>query len=429
MAIHYRRIADYLRSAFAGRSLSGEISRLSPRHDPPRPRVPGGSVVSEAAIAERWALPDLPPGARDVLADPRTLAERDAYAKNIENFIGTVKLPVGLAGPLRVNGAHALGDYYVPLATTEAALVASYSRGAQLITDAGGCTAVVLNEGVARAPGFAFETLADSALFVAWATASFEALKDVARQTTRYGELVDMQLTVEGNHVHAQLEFTTGDASGQNMVTIASDAICRYIVAHSPIRPRYWFVEANMSGDKKATTHSFMTVRGKKVSAEITLPGALVEKCLHTTSRRMSDYARMSALGGVMSGSIGVQGHYANGLAALFIACGQDAACVAEAAVGVTRFEVQDDGGLYAAVTLPNLIVGSIGGGTGLPSQKTCLDILGLAGTGHARAFAEVAAALALAGELSIIGALTAGHFTRAHQKLARGPSAPAPSV
>jgi len=124
-----------------------------------------------------------------------------------------------------------------------------------------------------------------------------------------------------------------------------------------------------------------------------------------------------------MSGSIGVQGHYANGLAALFIACGQDAACVAEAAVGVTRFEARDDGGLYAAVTLPNLIVGTVGGGTQLPTQRACLEILGLAGSGHARAFSEVAAGLALAGELSIIGALTAGHFTRAHQRLARGTS------
>jgi hydroxymethylglutaryl-CoA reductase (NADPH) len=429
MAIHYRRIADYLRSAFVGRNLPAELSRLKPRHEPPPPHVPGGSTITEAAIAERWALPELPPASREVLADARTLAEREVYTKNIENFIGTVKLPVGLAGPLRVNGAHALGDYYVPLATTEAALVASYSRGAQLITEAGGCTSVVLNEGVVRAPGFAFDTLADAALFVAWATASFDALSAVAKQTTRHGELVDMQLTVEGNHVHAQLEFTTGDASGQNMVTIAADAICRHIVAHSPIKPRSWFVEANMSGDKKATTHSFMTVRGKKVSAEITLPGSLVEERLHTTARRMSDYARMSALGGVMSGSIGVQGHYANGLAALFIACGQDAACVAEAAVGVTRFEVTEGDGLYAAVTLPNLIVGSIGGGTGLPSQKACLDILGLGGAGRARAFAEVAAALALAGELSIIGAITAGHFTRAHQELARGPSAPTPTT
>jgi len=352
------------------------------------------------------------------------MGERDAYARNIENFIGTVRVPVGLAGPLRVNGAHALGDYYVPLATTEAALVASYSRGALLITEAGGCACAVLNEGVTRAPGFAFATLGESVAFVAWASMSFAALKEAAGKTTRHGELVDMQLTVEGNHVHVQLEFMTGDAAGQNMVTIATEAICAYMVEHSPVHPRYWFVEANMSGDKKATTHSFMTVRGKKVSAEVVVPAALIEGRLHTTARAMADYARMSVLGGVMSGSIGVQGHYANGLAALFIACGQDAACVAEAAVGVTRFEARDDGGLYAAVTLPNLIVGTVGGGTQLPTQRACLEILGLAGSGHARAFSEVAAGLALAGELSIIGALTAGHFTRAHQRLARGTSA-----
>jgi hydroxymethylglutaryl-CoA reductase (NADPH) len=204
------------------------------------------------------------------------------------------------------------------------------------------------------------------------------------------------------------------------MVTFAADAICRYIEECSPIRPRHWFVEANLSGDKKATTHSFMTVRGRKVSAEVVVPAALVSSGLHSTTDAIVDYWRMSTIGGVMSGSIGVQGHYANGLAALFIACGQDAACVAEAAVGVTRMEPRDDGSLYVAVTLPNLIVGTVGGGTGLPSQRACLDILGLAGDGKARAFAELAAALSLAGELSIVGALTAGHFACAHERLAR---------
>jgi hydroxymethylglutaryl-CoA reductase (NADPH) len=134
----------------------------------------------------------------------------------------------------------------------------------------------------------------------------------------------------------------------------------------------------------------------------------------------MVDYWRMSALAGTLTGTIGVQGHYANGLAALYLACGQDVACVAESAVGVTRFEVTPDGSLYAAVTLPNLVVGTVGGGTGLPSQQACLTLLGLAGSGHARAFAEVCAGLLLAGELSIIGALTSGEFTRAHERRAR---------
>ncbi|HEY5595684.1 MAG TPA: 3-hydroxy-3-methylglutaryl-CoA reductase, partial [Candidatus Bipolaricaulota bacterium] len=163
------------------------------------------------------------------------------------------------------------------------------------------------------------------------------------------------------------------------------------------------------------------SVRGKKVTAEVTVPAALIEKRLHTTPTKMVHYWRMSGIGGVLSGSIGIQGHYANGLAALYIACGQDAACVAESAVGVTRFEVIEDGALYAAVTLPNLIVGTVGGGTGLPSQRACLELLKLAGPGHAQALAELCAGLCLAGELSIIGALCSGDFTRAHQVLSRG--------
>jgi hydroxymethylglutaryl-CoA reductase (NADPH) len=421
MSTDYRRIVDYLRGAFPVRDLE-QMARLERHYEPGPPRVPGGSAVTAEAVTERWRLTNLPAASRPELADPRTMEQCESYARNIENFIGTVKVPVGLAGPLRVNALHAHGDFYVPLATTEAALVASYSRGSQLVTEAGGCTALVLNEGVTRAPGFAFASLAEAGRFVAWAAVSMDAFKAVAAATTSHGALIDMQLTIEGNHAYVCLEFLTGDAAGQNMVTIATEAICGYIDANTPVRPQYWFVESNMSGDKKATTHSFMSVRGKKVCAEVILPPELIEKRLHTTATRMLDYWRMSALGGVMTGSIGVHGHYANGLAALFIACGQDAACVAEAAVGVTRFEPHGEGGLYASVTMPNLIVGTVGGGTRLPSQNACLEILGMAGPDHARAFAELTASLILAGELSIVGALTAGHFTSAHQRLARAP-------
>jgi hydroxymethylglutaryl-CoA reductase (NADPH) len=419
MSTNYRRVVEFLERALPGRSRD-EIGRLRPNHGLPPPNVPGRSTADRDAVDLRWQLPGMPAGRRDALADGATSNCGAIYDRNIENFIGTVRVPVGLAGPLRINGVHANGDYYVPLATTEAALVASYSRGAQIVTEAGGCTAVLLNEGVRRAPGFAFDTLADAAMFAAWASGSLQVFRERAASTTAHGRLVDMDVALEGNHVYLGLEFTTGDAAGQNMVTFATNAICCYIHESSPVRPQYWFVEANLSGDKKATTHSLMTVRGRKVSAEVVLPPALVASRLHTRTSAIVDYWRMSAIGGVMSGSIGVQGHYANGLAALFIACGQDAACVAEAAVGVTRMEPRPDGGLYVAVTLPNLIVGTVGGGTGLPSQRACLDVLGLAGEGKARAFAELAAALALAGELSIVGALTAGHFSDAHERLAR---------
>jgi hydroxymethylglutaryl-CoA reductase (NADPH) len=419
MSTNVDRAARYIFELLERGSEKELLARFAPRKGGGRERFPHGQEASPQALERRWGLLGSP-SARERLLDPTTAAEAGAYQANIENCIGAVRVPVGIAGPLRVNGLFAQGDYYVPLATTEAALVASYNRGSLLITAAGGCSAALLDEGVSRAPGFAFESLAEVGGFLGWVAREIETLKQVAEATTRHGRFKDLHISLEGNHVYLIFDFTTGDAAGQNMVTIATDAIVSHIVQHSPYKPKYHFVEANHSGDKKASAQSFQRVRGKKVTAELRLPAALVEKVLHTTPRMMVDYWRMSALGGVLSGTLGVQGHYANGLAALYIACGQDAACVSESAVGVTRMETTDDGDLYVAVTLPNLIVGTVGGGTGLPTQRACLEILGLAGSGHARAFAEVAAALCLAGELSIIGALCAGHFTRAHQTLAR---------
>lgn len=425
MSTGHHRASRYLELLLGSRSPDELRQRLEPKFENLPPKVPRGSRLTMETLEQLWQVLTTRSESRSALADPQTLAQMEHYRHNVENFIGSVKLPVGLAGPLRVNGLFAQGDYYIPLATTEAALVASYSRGAQLISEAGGCTAMLLNEGISRAPGFAFNNLQEAGLFVVWALSQLGEFRREAEATTRHGKLIDMRITVEGNHVYLSFEFTTADASGQNMVTIATEAICTYINAHTPVRPQYSFVEANLSGDKKAAAQSFLLVRGKKVSAEVILPADLVKNRLRTTPEHMVNYWRMSAIGGVLSGTIGVQGHYANGLAALYIACGQDVACVAESAVGVTRFEVTGRGELYAAVTLPNLIVGTIGGGTGLPSQQACLDIMGLAGPGKAPALAEVCAGLCLSGELSIIGALCAGDFTCAHQRLARGKTSP----
>ena len=390
---------------------------LAPRNDDLPERFPAGSKISEEVLEKRWArLPKV----RDSLLDPVTAAQLDRYGANIESFVGTVKLPVGIAGPLRVNGLFARGDFLIPLATTEAALVASYHRGATLLSAAGGCSSALLSEAINRAPAFAFANLADAGRFVAWAVPQIDRFREIVAGVSAHGQLVDMAATIEGNHVYLNFEFTTADAAGQNMVTICTEAICQFLVESSPVVPETYYVEGNLSGDKKASSLAFTTVRGKKVCAEATIPAPLVEKFLRTTPREMVDYWRISAMGGVLCGTIGVQGHFANGLAALYIACGQDAACVAESAVGVTRFELTDDGDLYATVTLPGIMVGTVGGGTGLPSQRACLEILGLAGEGNSQALAEVCGGLMLAGELSIIGAMAAGHFTRAHKRLAR---------
>jgi hydroxymethylglutaryl-CoA reductase (NADPH) len=308
----------------------------------------------------------------------------------------------------------------LPLATTEAALVASYHRGSLLLTEAGGCSTLLLSEGLTRAPCFTFTSLADVGEFLIWASSQFDYFKKIAEGTTLHGKLLDIYTTVEGNHCYLNFEFSTGEAAGQNMVTIATEAVCQYIVESSPIKPKRMTIEGNLSGDKKASFLSFLGVRGKKVTAEALIPSRLIKKYLHTTVEDMQHQWQIGLLGGVMSGTVGAQSHYANALAALFIATGQDAACVAEAAVGITRLEKTTAGDLYTSVTMPNLIVGTIGGGTKLPSQAACARIIRIADSDHAKEFSEVCAALCLAGELSIIGAMCAGQFSRAHQKLAR---------
>ncbi|WP_052572929.1 hydroxymethylglutaryl-CoA reductase [Haloferula sp. BvORR071] len=408
------------------RILGGEspevvAARLGPNFDN-LPAVPAGSAKVTAQRAEAlWQEAGLDLELQAILLNEAAVQELPVYQGNIENAIGLLKLPLGLAGPLRINGTTARGDYPIPLATTEAALVASYHRGCRLLTEAGGCTALVLFESLSRAPAFVLRTAAEACRFTIWAMENFEVFQEIANATTSHGKMVDVGVTLEGNHVYLNFEFTTGDASGQNMVTIASQAVCDYIVEHTPVPLQRHYVESNLSGDKKASTKAYTSTRGKKVTAEALIPAELVKKHLHTTPRAMEQYWQMSAIGGVLSGTLGIHGHFANGLTALYLATGQDAACVAESATGVTRFEVTEEGDLYSTVTLPGIMVGTVGGGTRLPTQKACLELMGLAGAGKARALAEVCAGLLLAGELSIIGALSAGHFARAHRKLARG--------
>jgi hydroxymethylglutaryl-CoA reductase (NADPH) len=394
------------------------LKRLKKGEPQPAPLIHPGHDAE--GVEKRWELLDLIPEEKQALWHEKSRALLDVSTGNIENFVGSIQMPVGIAGPLRVGGLFADGLYHIPLATTEATLVASYSRGARTLTASGGCTAALLSEGVARAPGFIFNDLAEVGSFAVWVSRQEDVFRDLVSRSTRHGRLADMKMTVEGNHVYLCFEYTTGDASGQNMVTFATQTICEYILEKSPVTPQKWYVEANLSGDKKASFQSFNSVRGKKVTAEAVIPAEIARQYLRAAPKELEDYWRISSIGGSLSGTIGMQGHFANGLAALYIACGQDAACVSESAVGITRLEVTGEGDLYASVTLPNLMIGTVGGGTGLPGQNACLKIMGMAGAGKARALAEIAAALCLAGELSIIAALTSGDFSRSHKAFSR---------
>lgn len=354
------------------------------------------------------------------LTGQETFSDLHQLEGNIENYIGMSMLPTGVIGPVRVIGSAAQGDFFVPLATSEGALVASYHRGAKACYLAGGATSICIVEGVQRSPVFKFKDVADLGVFLAWVLWQVDEFKKITEASSRFAKLTDLKANIEGNHLILTFEYHTGDASGQNMVTLCTDAICKYIVENAPIKPIFWFIEGNYSSDKKATVLSFTNVRGKKITTEIVIPEKIVNEVLKSTPEAMTEYWRSSTMGIIQSGAIGAQGHYANGLTALFIATGQDAACVSEAAVGITRMEMTKDGALYASVTLPNLIVGTVGGGTSLPTQRECLELMDCYGAGKSRKFAEICGAVVLAGELSIAAALSAGHFSTAHKKFGR---------
>jgi len=394
----------------------------SPDDEPLPPRLPGCTDLSEESCRKRRDMLKGQGIALEKLSVGQSDSQAAGLSGNIESFVGFARIPVGVIGPLRVNGTYAHGDFYVPMATAEGALVASYNRGAAVVSHAGGVSAICLTESVSRAPCFGFANLAEAGQFLAWVLPQVESLQDIVSGTSSHCRLIDVKTTITGKEVYLIFEFTTGDAAGQNMVTIATEAICQALLRETPITPRKWYIEGNMSGDKKATMLSYIFTRGKDVVAEAVIPEKLIQRFLHAAPEDLVHYWQVSTLGGIQSGSIGVQGHYANALAAIFIACGQDAACVSEAAVGLTRMDLTEDGALYVSVKLPNLIVGTVGGGTRLSTARECLEMMGCHGEGRARKFAEICAATALAGELSIIGSMAAGDFTAAHATYGRRP-------
>ena len=422
MSRNQNAVRSYLSELESHRPLADHARRTAPRTPAQLAQLPNyhydhspqpyGLTARRAFLrAHGYDLPEL-----TALTPPDT-----GYLRgNIENFIGMAQIPVGLAGPLLVNGIEAQGDHFVPLATTEGALVASYNRGMKACRAAGGITSVCLMQGVQRSPFFKFDSIGTAGQFVKWAHEQLPIFHELVAESSRYAQLHNLNTNMEGNSVILTFEYGTGDAAGQNMVTIGTDRICRYIVERSPFVPSAWYLESNYSGDKKATALSFSAVRGKKVTSEVRVPRAVVRETLKTTPEAIVRYWQASTLSVVQSGAIGAQGHIANGLTALFLACGQDVACISESSIGLTRMELTEEGDLYVAVTLPSLIVGTVGGGTGLPTQRECLELLGCYGAGNSRKFAEICCAVALAGELSIAAALAEGHFCGAHERLGR---------
>ena len=396
-------------------SLKDKLSPVPPEKKPLSKRIPFGNDFSDEALKKRQEFLRGRGIEIEHICGKSPAIPAENLKGNIENLVGFASIPVGAIGPLRVNGLYAVGDFYVPMATTEGAMVASYHRGSYLISQSGGANVMCLTESVSRAPCFLFKNMKTAGEFITWILSSEDLFHKAVAKTTSHGRLIDFDTVINGKNVYLSFKYFTGDAAGQNMVTVATEAVCREIVSKCPVRPEKWFLEGNLSGDKKATMIAFQNTRGKKVIADAVMFRKLIGKFMNTTPEEMALYSKISVVGGIQSGSIGVQGHYANALAAMFIACGQDAACVSEASMGLTDMEVTENGDLYISVSLPNLIVGTVGGGTHLPTAKECLNMMDCYGNGKSRKFAEICAATCLAGEISIIGAMAAGEFGKAH--------------
>ncbi len=337
---------------------------------------------------------------------------------NIENAIGAVQVPLGVAGPLLVRGEHASGSFYVPFATTEGALVSSYERGMAALARAGGVEVRLERDENRVSPAFACLDVARAAELARWFAVATADLVALAAATTRHGRLLRVTPRQVGRHVIVDFDYSTGDASGMNMAVRATEHACRWAVERSCAESFEIFSGAE--SEKRAGAALWRGGKGKWATAGAAIPAAVLRSMLRTDAPALARLSGRTAAASLAAGASANNGQLANGLAAIFIACGQDVANVANAAVGITRFEELADGAVYASVTLPSLTVGTVGGGTALATSHECLSLLDCAGTGRAGKFAEIVAAALLAGELSMAAAITAGELGAAHDALGR---------
>jgi hydroxymethylglutaryl-CoA reductase (NADPH) len=342
----------------------------------------------------------------------------DEMRGNIENPVGAAQMPLGVAGPLLIKGTNAQGVFYVPLATTEGALVRSYERGMVALTRAGGATTRVYTDENRVSPVFLFESVDRAHEFAITLPGQFEAIRAEAESTTRHGKLQRIECHALGREAIVNFCYFTGDAHGMNMIVKATDHACKWIMDHCDAL--HYYVFSGFSSEKRASGSLLAGGKGKKVTAGALLPKHIVKSYLHVTPEDLLEMRQHTMLGHLQSNAIGYNGQFANGLAAIFIACGQDVANIVNSAVGITNFELDHNGDLYASVTLPSLTVATVGGGTALGTSRECLEILGCAGSGKAGKFAEIISAALLAGELSMGAAIASGEFVAAHETYGR---------
>jgi len=382
------------------------------------PRLPRDGVDDHtpAAAAGRRALAEAAAGRafEHIAGAPVPLAQTRG---KIENPIGFAQVPLGLAGPLRVNGEAGPYEVFVPLAATEGALVASYSRGMSVLREAGGARARVIADALSQHPMLVYRDGGAAQAAAGTVPDCVERWGQRVSEITRHGALASAKAEVWGRRVILRLLFTTGDAIGINMAARAAELISIDFAESTGALERHVH---GQDVEKRSNARALVEGRGRSTVADAIVPRELVERRLRTTPEKLAAIARSYAAGYAQLGTHNWTIQAANGLAALFLACGQDVAYVVESATGYLDLDVTAGGDLYAGVHLPSLLVGTVGGGSGQGTAAECLAILGCTGSGTARRFAEIAAATVLAGDLSLMASFTAGDFVDAHERLGR---------
>ncbi|MCG8306606.1 MAG: hydroxymethylglutaryl-CoA reductase [Cytophagales bacterium] len=340
---------------------------------------------------------------------------------NIENFTGIVQVPLGFAGPILIHGEHAKGEFIVPLATSEGTLVASYNRGIKVVNLSGGAKVTVVGDAMQRAPVFVFEDARGSRDFMSWVKKNYDRIKEEAEATSSIAKLLYIDPYSSNKFTYLRFNYSTGDAAGQNMVGRATFAACSWILEHyKKGAVKHFYLESNLATDKKASQINVMHSRGKRVIAEATINRDVLVQHMRVEPERIHYHANVANVGAFLSGANNNGAHSPNAITAMFIATGQDVANVSESSAGILYTELTKDGNLYISLTIPSLIVATYGGGTGLPSQKECLEIMDCYGLGKVNKLAEIVGAVALAGEISLGSAISSSDWVSSHETYGR---------
>ncbi len=346
--------------------------------------------------------------------------EDQASNRNCENMIGISQIPLGIAGPLKITSHHSSPithhQYYIPLSTTEGALVASVNRGCKAITESGGAYVDSHRVGATRGPVFRVKNLHQSNEVYQYLIHNLSELNTIASETSSHIRLVKILTRGVGRYRYVRFVFDTNDAMGMNMVTIATEKLARFI--EGKFNLQCVSLAGNFDVDKKPSWLNFIENRGTKVWAEVVLSEHVLKNILKTDAQKMYDvWLSKCMIGSAMSGSMGFNAQFANIISGIFLATGQDPGHIVEGSLGITTAEIDGDN-LYVSVVLPDLMVGIVGGGTNLPTQKEALSIVGAK---TSQEFAEVIGAAVLAGEISLLASLSEGTLAKSHEKLARG--------